>query len=218
MCLTAGSDHCLTIQASVVEPCIEEYEKENHNSEGYEVQNDPDDFEEENDSEEEDAFEEENIFEEENDLDESVTKDDSDDSVDKDDSDNSEAQDDCDDSEENEINNDYDLAQELMEKYDKLEIVVKHMKDFNKHLVGKNINHNDKLQNFILKADPKFNMIILPWNYSFNGDVCMALRKDFILSKMVLEAEMRQIGVASNKVSLNTIQTKVLKKSSKCKH
>ena len=87
------------------------------------------------------------------------------------------------------------------------------MKDFNKHLVGKNINHNDKLQNFILKADPKFNMIILPWNYSFNGDFCMALRKDFILSKMVLEAEMRQIGAANKKVSLNTIQTKILKKA-----
>ena len=67
-------------------------------------------------------------------------------------------------------------------------------------------NKKKKLLNFIKKERP--NMIILDWCYSFNGDVCMALRSDAILSRMLVEAEMREIGI--EKAKLHKKQAEVL--------
>ena len=54
-------------------------------------------------------------------------------------------------------------------------------------------------------------MIILDWCYSFNSDVCMALRSNAILSRMLVEAEMRMIGI--ERAKLHPKQIDVLEKA-----
>jgi len=51
-------------------------------------------------------------------------------------------------------------------------------------------------------------VLVIGWCYSLNGDVCMALRSDAVLSRMILEAEMREIGIKNAK--LNSEQKKFL--------
>ena len=192
MCLTAGSEHCLTIQG--IYAGLEEEDDLNDSEEqddldGYEDQNDLDDSGEEDDSnvkDEIDDLDDSNIEDDfddskiENDLDDSIREDDSEE---QDDLHNSEEQDNSDENPDlyDSKNDDFDIAQELMKRYKNLGISVKHMKNFNKYLLGKKVNHKQELRDFILKAYPKFNMIIMPWCYSYNGDVCMAFRKDPIL-------------------------------------
>ena len=70
-------------------------------------------------------------------------------------------------------------------------------------------NHPTKLVEDIEKFDPK--VLALAWCYSFNGDVCMALRRKAVFSKMILEAEMREIGIKDAKLSFE--QKKFLDKA-----
>ena len=53
-------------------------------------------------------------------------------------------------------------------------------------------------------------MIVLDWCFSFNGDMCLALRSDAVFSQMLLEANMREIGIASDKATLSKEQKEAL--------
>ena len=53
-------------------------------------------------------------------------------------------------------------------------------------------------------------MIVLDWCFSFNGDMCTALRSDAVFSQMLLEANMREIGIASDKATLSKEQKEAL--------
>ena len=70
-------------------------------------------------------------------------------------------------------------------------------------------NHRQKLVDFLEEKKP--DLLIIAWCYSTNGDVCMALRSNAILSRMIVEAEMRKIGIKDAK--LNSDQVAVLKKA-----
>ena len=70
-------------------------------------------------------------------------------------------------------------------------------------------NHRQKLVDFVNEKKP--DLLIIAWCYSTNGDVCMELRSNAILSRMIVEAEMRKIGIKDAK--LNSDQVDVLKKA-----
>ena len=70
-----------------------------------------------------------------------------------------------------------------------------------------NSNHRKELINFFEKTKP--NMVIMDWCYSTNGDVCMALRSNAVFARMLLEADMRSMGI--QKAKLNEKQIEVLK-------
>ena len=70
-------------------------------------------------------------------------------------------------------------------------------------------NHRQKLVDFLEEKKP--DLLIIAWCYSTNGDVCMELRSNAILSRMIVEAEMRKIGIKDAK--LNSDQIDVLKKA-----
>jgi Tfp pilus assembly pilus retraction ATPase PilT len=70
-------------------------------------------------------------------------------------------------------------------------------------------NHRQKLVDFVNEKKP--DLLIIAWCYSTNGDVCMELRSNAILSRMIVEAEMRKIGIKDAK--LNSDQVAVLKKA-----
>ena len=70
-------------------------------------------------------------------------------------------------------------------------------------------NHRQKLVDFVDEKKP--DLLIIAWCYSTNGDVCMELRSNAILSRMIVEAEMRKIGIKDAK--LNSDQLDVLKKA-----
>ena len=95
----------------------------------------------------------------------------------------------------------------LVEKNENLEIEIKNIKDFNKDMEGS--DHKKMLRDYVLNQKP--NMLVISWCYSINGDVCMALRRNGTLSRMVLEAEMREIGIASERSKLHPKQKEVLK-------
>ena len=87
-------------------------------------------------------------------------------------------------------------------------IVVKDMKEFNKDLCHPE-DHRKKLLDMVKKENP--DLVVLAWCYSTNGDVCMALRQDAILSRMIVEAEMRNIRIKDAKIDSD--QFKVLEKA-----
>ena len=92
------------------------------------------------------------------------------------------------------------------------DIKVLNMEDFNKQLCEKKNppeNHRQKL----LKAveDEKPDLLVLAWCFSTNGDVCMALRSNAILSRMIVEADMRRIGIKNAKIDSDHVE--VLKKA-----
>ena len=70
-------------------------------------------------------------------------------------------------------------------------------------------NHRERLVDFVDEKKP--DLLIIAWCYSTNGDVCMELRSNAILSRMIVEAEMRKIGIKDAK--LNSDQVAVLKKA-----
>ena len=70
-------------------------------------------------------------------------------------------------------------------------------------------NHRQKLVDFVNEKNP--DLLIIAWCYSTNGDVCMELRSNAVLSRMIVEAEMRKIGIKDAK--LNSDQVDVLKKA-----
>ena len=70
-------------------------------------------------------------------------------------------------------------------------------------------NHRQKLVDFVNDKNP--DLLIIAWCYSTNGDVCMELRSNAVLSRMIVEAEMRKIGIKDAK--LNSDQVDVLKKA-----
>ena len=92
------------------------------------------------------------------------------------------------------------------------DIKVLNMEDFNKQLCEKKNppeNHRQKL----LKAveDEKPDLLILAWCFSTNGDVCMALRSNAELSRMIVQGEMRKIGIKD--AEIDSDQFKVLEKA-----
>ena len=70
-------------------------------------------------------------------------------------------------------------------------------------------NHRQKLVDFVNEKNP--DLLIIAWCYSTNGDVCMALRENAILSRMIMQAEMRKIGIKD--ANLDSDQVEVLKKA-----
>ena len=110
---------------------------------------------------------------------------------------------------------DLKIADDLMEKHKNLTVVVKHMKHFSKaQTLVENIfgfDKKKKLRNYVL--DQKPNMLIMAWCYSANCDVSMVLRSNAELSRLVLEAEMREIGISPGKANLHPRQIKVLEKA-----
>ena len=68
-------------------------------------------------------------------------------------------------------------------------------------------NQSRKLCDQIIES--RTTVLVLAWCYSFNGDVCMALRSRGALSRMIVEAEMRDIGIENAKLSDN--QAELLK-------
>ena len=83
------------------------------------------------------------------------------------------------------------------------------MKKILTYLFSARKNHRQKLVDFVDEKKP--DLLIIAWCYSTNGDVCMELRSNAILSRMIVEAEMRKIGIKDAK--LNSDQIDVLKKA-----
>ena len=54
-------------------------------------------------------------------------------------------------------------------------------------------------------------LVVLAWCFSTNGDVCMDMRRNAILSRMIVEAEMRNIEIED--AELDSDQVEVLKKA-----
>ena len=105
---------------------------------------------------------------------------------------------------------DIKTAANLEKTYENLKIVVKDVIDFNKELIElMGHNHKELLRNYVLEENP--NMLIIAWCHSSNGDVCTALRVNGEMSRMIVEAEMRDIGIASNNSKLHPEQIEVLK-------
>ena len=77
-------------------------------------------------------------------------------------------------------------------------------------------NHRERLVDFVDEKKP--DLLIIAWCYSTNGDVCMELRRNAILSRMIVEAEMRNIEIED--AELDSDQVEVLKKAQnpKIKH
>ena len=100
---------------------------------------------------------------------------------------------------------DLERADELMKKHKNLKVVVKHMKHFSKAqtCVEKcfGFDKKKKLRKYVLKEKP--NMLIMAWCYSANCDVSMVLRTNAEICRLVLEAEMRDIGISPGKYPLN---------------
>ena len=92
----------------------------------------------------------------------------------------------------------------------KLTIEVANMSDFNKQLCEqKGENHREKLLDYVKAQRP--DLLMFAWCFSSNGDVCMALRGNAELSRMILEADMRKIGIEDAK--LHPDQITVLEKA-----
>ena len=92
------------------------------------------------------------------------------------------------------------------------DIKVLNMEDFNKQLCEKKNppeDHREKLLRRVQEEKP--DLVVFAWCYSTNGDVCMALRQDATLSRMIVEAEMRRIGIKDAKIDSD--QVEVLKKA-----
>ena len=70
-------------------------------------------------------------------------------------------------------------------------------------------NHRERLVDFVDEKKP--DLLIIAWCYSTNGDVCMELRRNAILSRMIVEAEMRNIEIED--AELDSDQVEVLKKA-----
>ena len=107
-------------------------------------------------------------------------------------------------------NADIERKKELKKKYPHLKIKVKDMEEVNKDWVKKNkpnSNHRKELINFFEKTKP--DMVIFDFCYSTNGDICMALRSNAVFSRMLLEADMRSMGI--QKAKLNEKQVQILK-------
>jgi len=96
------------------------------------------------------------------------------------------------------------LEKEMKESEFELKIEVARMRDFCKALEPKK-----DLCEFVQGKNP--NMVVMAWCYSNNGDVCMALRRNADLSRMLVEAEMRKIGIKDAKIDEDQIE--VLKKA-----
>ena len=92
----------------------------------------------------------------------------------------------------------------------KLTIEVANMSDFNKQLCEqKGENHREKLLDYVKAQKP--DLLMFAWCFSSNGDVCMALRGNAELSRMIVEADMRKIGIEDAK--LHPDQITVLEKA-----
>ena len=89
-----------------------------------------------------------------------------------------------------------------------LTIEVVDIAGFNKQICAEK-NQRQELADFVGEKEP--DLLIIAWCYSTNGDVCMVLREDAILSRMILEAEMRNIGIKDSKIDSD--QLKVLEKA-----
>lgn len=71
-------------------------------------------------------------------------------------------------------------------------------------------NYETQSQNLCKRIlEQKPTILILAWCYSSNGDVCMALRQNAILSQMLMESDMRNMGIPS--AYLNHQQKSVLR-------
>jgi hypothetical protein len=121
---------------------------------------------------------------------------------------------------------DLKTASELETKFKKenpeLTIEVVDIADYNKQLCDETLpakiqkfmnsarkNHRQKLVDFVDEKKP--DLLIIAWCYSTNGDVCMELRRNAILSRMIVEAEMRNIGIKD--AELDSYQVEVLEKA-----
>ena len=99
---------------------------------------------------------------------------------------------------------------EFRETNPELIIEVANMRNFNKQFCEeKGENHMKKLLDFVKAEKP--GLLIFAWCFSTNGDVCMALRGNAELSRMILEADMRKIGIEDAK--LHPDQITVLEKA-----
>ena len=84
------------------------------------------------------------------------------------------------------------------------------MKELNKDEVkAKKPNSNHRKELIKVFEETKPSMVIMAWCYSTNGDVCMALRSKAVFSRMLLESDMRSMGI--QKAKLNEKQVEVLK-------
>ena len=83
------------------------------------------------------------------------------------------------------------------------------MKKILTYLFSARKNHRQKLVDFVDEKKP--DLLIIAWCYSTNGDVCMELRRNAILSRMIVEAEMRNIEIED--AELDSDQVEVLKKA-----
>ena len=99
-----------------------------------------------------------------------------------------------------------DKAEEFKNQSQNLEIEVVDIAKFNLQKVGP--DHKEQLRKYILDQSP--NLLVISWCYTFNGDVLMTLRRNGELSRMILEAEMRDIGIASENAKLHPEQKEVL--------
>jgi hypothetical protein len=98
----------------------------------------------------------------------------------------------------------------LEQKFLHLKIIVKDMKELNKDEVkAKKPNSNHRKELIKIFEETKPSMVIMSWCYSTNGDVCMALRSKAVFSRMLLESDMRSMGI--QKAKLNEKQVEVLK-------
>ena len=121
---------------------------------------------------------------------------------------------------------DLKTASELETKFKKdnpeLTIEVVDIADYNKQLCDETLpakiqkfmnsarkNHRQKLVDFVDEKKP--DLLIIAWCYSTNGDVCMELRRNAILSRMIVQAEMRKIGIKDAKIDSD--QLEVLEKA-----
>ena len=101
-----------------------------------------------------------------------------------------------------------DLETEFKKVNPDLTIEVIDISGFNKQICAEK-NHREELVNFVDEKEP--DLLIIAWCYSTNGGVCMALRSNAILSRMIVEAEMRNIGIKDAKIDSD--QVEVLKKA-----
>ena len=101
-------------------------------------------------------------------------------------------------------NQDLKRANEMMNKDKNLTVVVEHMKHFSN-------KKKNELRNYVSGQKP--DMLIMAWCYSANCDVSMVLRTNGEFSRLVLEAEMRDIGISTGRANLHQKQIEVLKKA-----
>ena len=115
-----------------------------------------------------------------------------------------------------------ELEKEFKTDNPELTIEVTDIANYNKQLCDETIpakimkmvklprkNHRERLVDFVDKKRP--DLLIIAWCYSTNGDICNELRRNALLSRMIVEAEMRKIGIKDAK--LDSDQIEVLKKA-----